>query len=79
MACIGSTDRSFELHYAANVLSYLWVFFFSWEFFFFWQPVLQTSKLFTVLIEFACHYYGTEIGETAYLQWGVGYMSQGEM
>lgn len=29
MARIGPTDRRFELHYAANVVSNLWGFFFS--------------------------------------------------
>jgi len=77
VAYIGPTNRSFELHYAANVLTYLWGFFFLGVSFF-WQPVVQTSKLFTVLIEFACHYYGKGIGEAAYLWWGVGFTSQGK-
>lgn len=79
MSYIGPTDRSFELHYATNVLSYLWLVFFSLGFFFLWQPVVQTSKLLTVLIEFACHYYGRGIWETAFLQWGVGFESQGKI
>lgn len=38
MACIGPTDRRFELHYAANVVSNLWGFFFP----FFLFPFLAT-------------------------------------
>lgn len=79
MSFIGPTVRSFELHYATNVLSYLWLGFFPLGIFFFWQPVVQTFKLLTVLIEFSCHYYGRGIWETAFLQWGVWFESQGKI
>lgn len=81
MAFIGLTDRSFELHYAANVLSSLWLFFlvFSWGCFFFWQPVVQTSKVFTVLIELPIIIMAEELGEAACLWCGAGFASQGKM
>lgn len=80
MACIGPTDRRFELHYAANVVSNLWVFFFPFFLFpFFWQPVVQTSKLFSVLIKLSCHCCGRGSGEAAYVQCRAALTSQGRM
>lgn len=78
MACIDLTDRRFELHYAANVVSNpSWFFFFLVSFF--WQPVVQTSKLFSVLIKLACHCYGRGSGEAAYVHCRAALTSQGRM
>lgn len=75
MACIDLTDR-FELHYAANVVSNLrWVFFL-FLVSFFWQPVVQTSKLFSVLIKLTCHCYGRGSGEAAYVHCRAALTSQ---